>query len=180
MVATGSCLCLHNTRPRPANHSWKWATIWGGSSHWAAYCKIGQSEVSIDKSTHITQNLVFLFFLHSLRDLYFNHILFSSAARSCADYLLSWLLYTAETFNSSAAHPQHFLGNSYHYSLTSPRSQAVRKPKSTASLASRSNQGTPISQSSHNSLFQVSRDHAVNPTSIRITYGLPSMSHRPK
>lgn len=100
--------------------------------------------------------------------------------RSCADYLLSLLLYTAETFNSSAAHPQHFLGNSYHYSLTSPRSQAVRKPKSTASLASRSNQGTPISQSSHNSLFQVSRDHAVNPTSIRITYGLPSMSHRPK
>lgn len=64
--------------------------------------------------------------------------------------------------------------------LTSPKSQAVRKPNRTASLASRSNQGTPMAQRSHSSLFQRSRDQAVKPTSIRTTYGLPSISHRPK
>lgn len=52
---------------------------------------------------------------------------------------------------------------------TSPRNQDVKKPNSTASLASRSNHGTPMSLNSHNSLFQVSRDQAVNATSIKIT-----------
>ncbi|KAG7270695.1 hypothetical protein CRUP_005362 [Coryphaenoides rupestris] len=53
--------------------------------------------------------------------------------------------------------------------LTSPRSQAVRKPKRTASLASRSNHGTPMEKLTHSSLFQRSSDQAVNATSMRTT-----------
>ena len=48
---------------------------------------------------------------------------------------------------------------------TSPRNQVVRKPKRTASLASRSYQGTPMLHVSHSSPFQRSRAQAEAPRS---------------
>ena len=63
---------------------------------------------------------------------------------------------------------------------TSPRNQVVRKPKRTASLASRSYQGTPMLHVSHSSPFQRSRAQAEAPTSRSTTRGPPSISQRPK
>lgn len=63
---------------------------------------------------------------------------------------------------------------------TSPRNQVVRKPKRTASLASRSYQGTPMLQVSQSSPFQRSRAQAEAPTSRSTTRGPPSISQRPK
>lgn len=63
---------------------------------------------------------------------------------------------------------------------TSPRNQVVRKPKRTASLASRSYQGTPMLHVSQSSPFQRSRAQAEAPTSRSTTRGLPSISQRPK
>ena len=56
---------------------------------------------------------------------------------------------------------------------TSPRNQVVRKPKRTASLASRSYQGTPMLHVSHSSPFQRSRAQAEAPTSRSTTRGPP-------
>lgn len=63
---------------------------------------------------------------------------------------------------------------------TSPRNQVVRKPKRTASLASRSYQGTPMLHVSQSSPFQRSRAQAEAPTSRSTTRGPPSISQRPK
>lgn len=156
MVATGSCLCLHNTRPRPANHSWNWATMCGGSSLWAAYCDMWKHRISVNFSRpyianrHWRQSASFRVFHNSTQIIH----LLPVHAKYFNSYFYTFI----------------YITNQYILSfLTSPRSQAVRKPNSTASLASRSNQGTPMSQSSHSSLFQRSRDQAVNATSIRIT-----------